>query len=160
MSSEVAVVLSAILIVTASAALFSKSVSISLIMLFYSSLVLGVIFAAFGNILVGVLEIITFAGAVSVMLLTTVLITGESRLDLGANKIKFSLLGGSIGATAIATFTILSRLPVGSASANLQLIPNLFQFVWEFRPWDLLILLIVFTSAMVVVVNLFSQEDQ
>lgn len=160
MSSELAIGLSLVLVITAAVALFSKSVSISLIMLFYSSLVLGVIFASYGGILVGVLEIITFAGAVSVLLLTTVLMTGESRLDLGASKMKLGLVIGSIAAATIASFTIFTGLPPIAGSVNPQSIANLFQFVWEFRPWDLLILLIVFTSAMVVVVNLFSKENQ
>lgn len=160
MSSEFAIALSFVLVITAATALFSKSVSISLIMLFYASLALGVIFASYGSILVGVLEIITFAGAVSVMLLTTVLMTGESKLELGANKLKISLAGASVMVAVVASFTILLRLPTGSASVSSQELTNLFQFVWDFRPWDLLILLIVFTSAMVVVVNLFSRESQ
>lgn len=160
MSSELAIGLSAVLIVTAASALFSKSVSISLIMLFYSSLVLGVVFAAYGSVLVGVLEIITFAGAVSVMLLTTVLMTGESKLQVGATKAKVALVGSTITVASIASFTILSGLTIGLPQTSFQTVTNLFQFVWEFRPWDLLILLIVFTSAMVVVVNLFSRDIQ
>jgi NADH:ubiquinone oxidoreductase subunit 6 (subunit J) len=126
-------------------------------MVFYSSLVLGIIFTAYGSALIGVFEIITFAGAVSVLLLTAVLMTGESRLDIGASKTKLILVAASVAVVTVATFTILAGLPSGSAS---QTSVNLVQFVWEFRPWDLLILVVIFASAMVVVSNLSSQVSQ
>ena len=64
MSSEIALLISAVLVGTAIAALVSKSVSVSLIMLFYSSLIVGIIFTAYGSVLIGLFEIITFAGAI------------------------------------------------------------------------------------------------
>ena len=55
MSSDLAVVLCTILVVMAVSALFSKSVSVSLIMLFYTSLVIGIIFTVYGSVLIVVL---------------------------------------------------------------------------------------------------------
>jgi hypothetical protein len=53
-------------------------------------------------------------------------------------------------------------LPNSSSASTTSVGPyspsNLLQFVWEYRPWDLLILLVIFASAMVVVTNLFSKE--
>ena len=160
MSVDVSVAFSAILVATVVVGLFSKRVSVSLIALFYSSLMIGIIFAVFGSILVGLLQIITFAGAVSVMLLTAVLMTGESKLELGVSASKLALVMISVVGVAVASFTILLGLPVGSSAVGNTFSPaNLLQFVWQFRPWDLLILMIVFASAMVVVVNLFSRES-
>jgi NADH:ubiquinone oxidoreductase subunit 6 (subunit J) len=162
MSVDVALFLSAILLVAVVVALFSKSVTVSLIALFYASISLGITFTLYGSVLVGLLEIITFAGAISVMLLTAILMIGESKLDIGASKLKLVVVGISIVTVSFATALILERgLPFSSSSATgvTTFSPSdLLQFVWEFRPWDLLILLIIFASAMVVVTNLFSKE--
>lgn len=158
MSSELAIVISAVLIATCVSAVVSKSISVSLIMLFYSSLIVGIVFTAYGSTVLGLFEIITFAGAVSVMLLTAILMTGESDLKIGAGRLVFTIIGATVAVVAIATTILLVQIPgnVGSIIPNVEL----FQFVWEFRPWDMLILLVIFTSAMVVVVNLFSKENQ
>ena len=141
-------------------ALFSKSVSVSLIMLFYTSLVIGIIFTAYGSVLIGVLEIITFAGAISVMLLSAVLMTGESKLDIGGSKAKLVLVVSMLAGVVFATLVILSKITTGIvASPSAFNSSNLLDFVWVFRPWDLLILLVVFSSAIVVVANLFSRES-
>lgn len=159
MSDEVALVLSALLLATAATALFSKRVSVSLITLFYSSIMLGVIFTLYGNVLVGLIHIITFAGAVSVMLLTAILMTGESSLDIGATPAKVGIVGGVLLVVAAASYTLLGGLPQLPAQPALQS-TSLLQFVWQFRPWDLLILLMVFASSMVVVANLFSRDER
>ena len=87
MESELAALLiSGALFATVAASLLSSKVSNSLISLFYASIVLGVGFTVYGDGLLGLLTMITFAGAISVLLLSVVLITGESKLDLGARK--------------------------------------------------------------------------
>jgi len=159
-SNEVALLSSAALLGTAVTALYSKRVSISLIMLFYSSVILGVVFTFYGSALIGVLYIITFAGAVSVMLLTAVLMTGESNLSIGAGAAKASLIGA-----ALVLATVASSLLFGGLPSNLGAQPTpsplaALQFIWLYRPWDLLIMLMIFASSMVVVVNLFSKEGQ
>ncbi len=157
-----ALLLSAIIITAAVVALFAKSVSVSLIALFYASIALGITFTVYGSILVGLLEIITFAGAVSVLLLTAVLMTGESKLDIGASKLKLTLVLPAVVVASITSLFVLEKgLPLVSSSTTggPPFTPSdLLQFVWEFRPWDLLILLMIFASAMIVVTNLFSKE--
>jgi NADH:ubiquinone oxidoreductase subunit 6 (subunit J) len=151
-----ALLLSVALIVTVVVALFSKSVSVSLISLFYSSLVLGIIFATYGGIVVGLIHIITFAGAVSVLLLTVVLITGESKLMVGRRELALILVVLSVPIVAAASYESLLGLPRGAPQPSIAGISSLFQFIWEFRPWDLLILIMVFAASMIAVVNLLS----
>jgi NADH:ubiquinone oxidoreductase subunit 6 (subunit J) len=147
-----------VLIATAAAALFVRRVSVSLILLFYSSLTLGIVFTLYGSVLVGLLHIITFAGAVSVLLLTSILMMGESRLEMKGGAAVAAVLGAVLVVVVVAAYALLSGLPGGASSlANMQP-AELFQFIWQFRPWDLLVLLMVFASSMVVVVNLFSKE--
>ncbi|MCL4518618.1 MAG: hypothetical protein M1587_05400 [Thaumarchaeota archaeon] len=159
MSAEVALFLSAALVITAVIALFSKSVSISLIMLFYSSLLLGIIFATYGGVIIGLVHVITFAGAVSVLLLTVILMTGESKLIVGSRQLALILITVSVPVIAAASYELLQGLPQPSSQPPIPGISSLFQFVWEFRPWDLLILIMVFASSMVAVVNLLSSRE-
>ncbi len=151
---------SAALLGTAVTALFSRRVSVSLIMLFYSSVVLGIMFTVYGSIFVGLLHIITFAGAVSVLLLTAVLMTGESNLSLGASATRAGVVGAVVVVMVAASSLFFGGLPA-TAKAGEQMSPTaVMQFIWLYRPWDLLILLMVFASSMVVVVNLFSKEGE
>lgn len=159
MSSEaLAAGLAAALVVTAVAALGAKKVSTSLIMLFYSSVVLGVTFTLYNDALVGLVHMATFAGAVSVLLLTVVLMTGESNLALGGKRLALVLTG----VTALVALASISELTGGlSASAPLptqDISLQLLSFIWNYRPWDLLILIMVFASSMVAVVSLLSKE--
>jgi NADH:ubiquinone oxidoreductase subunit 6 (subunit J) len=157
---DVALLLCAALIVTVVVALFSKSVSISLISLFYSSLVLGIIFATYGGIVVGLIHIITFAGAVSVMLLTVILMTGDSKLEIGRRAFALVLVVISVPIVAAASYESLTGLPSGATQPSIAGISSLFQFVWQFRPWDLLILIMVFAASMIAVVNLLSSSSK
>ena len=156
MSGEVALLLSAALLVTVISALFSRSMSITLISMFYASLVVGVIFTLYQGILVGLLHIIIFAGAVSVMLLTAVLMTGETDLGIGKRSLAALLSAVTILIVGAASYSLFSTLP-SEASGGATM--DILQFVWAFRPWDLLILVIIFAGAMTVVVNLLSKEQ-
>ena len=118
MSNEVALLTSAVLLGTAVVALFSKRVSISLIMLFYSSVTLGVIFTLYGSVLVGLLHIITFAGAVSVLMLTAILMIGEAKLEIRANAAAVALLGALLVVVVLAAYQLLSALPSGAVPAT------------------------------------------
>ena len=158
MSFEVALLLSVGLIATVIAALFSRSTSLSLIMLFYSSLILGIIFATYGGILPGLVHIITFAGAVSVMLLTVVLMTGESKLMIGSFRLALLLSVVSVPVVGAAAYELLKGVSIPS-QPPIPGVTSLFQFIWEFRPWDLLILVMVFAASMTVIVNLFSRKS-
>ncbi len=159
MSGEIAFLLSVALIATVVVALYSKSTSISLIMLFYSSLIIGIIFATYGSILIGIVHVITFAGAVSVMLLTVILMTGQSELLVGSRRVALLLSLVIIPTIGYATFDIVRGMPNSGAQPAIPGISTLFQFIWEFRPWDLLILVMVFASSMIIVVNLLSRKS-
>lgn len=156
MSSEIALLLSAALLVTVLAALLSKSMSVTLIMLFYSSLILGIIFTVYGAVLVGLLHIITFAGAISVMFLTVILMTGQSDLDIGRRRLLLIVSTVTILVVAAASYQLFSSSLAGTGQLPAG---ELLTFIWTYRPWDLLILIIVFACAMTVIANLLSRED-
>ena len=156
MSVEVALLLSGALLVTVLGALFSRSMSVTLISMFYASLVVGVIFTIYEGILVGLLHIIIFAGAVSVMLLTTVLMTGETDLGIGKRSLAAIISAVTILIVGAASYSLFSTLPSEVAETPPM---NLLAFVWVYRPWDLLILVIIFAGSMTVVVNLLSRDQ-
>jgi NADH:ubiquinone oxidoreductase subunit 6 (subunit J) len=157
LSSEiVALLLCAALLLTTFLGLSSKKVSTALIMLFYSSVVLGTIFTVYGDALIGLLHMVTFAGAVSVLILTVILMTGQSDVSLRAKRwvvISGIITSAVVVASALAVFGgSNSNIPSQSSDISIQL----FSFIWAYRPWDLLILVMVFGASMLVVANLFS----
>ena len=159
MVTEVALLLSAALLVTLIAAIFSRSISVTVIMLFYASLVLGVIFTIYQGVVVGLLHITMFAGAMSVMLMTVVLMTGELKLDIGNRKLAALLATVTILVVAASSYSLFSGASSLPQSPS-QPIEGILAFVWMFRPWDLLILIIIFAAAMIGVVNLLSKEER
>lgn len=161
MASELlAAGLAAALVLTAVAALGAKKVSTSLIMLFYSSVVLGVTFTLYDDALIGLVHMATFAGAVSVLLLTVILMTGESNLAIGGRRVAL-VLAVVTALVAIASFLALSSGAAESTSEPAQDISvQVLGFIWSYRPWDLLALIMVFASSMVAVVSLLSRERQ
>ena len=147
-----------VLVVIVLVALLSKKVSISLIALFYSSIMLGLIFTVYGDTLAGLLTMVTFAGAVSVLILTVILMTGESKLDIGAGRNSLGLLALTVLVAVVSVYSLASSLS-GSLGGNFSDISEfMMTFVWQYRPWDLLILIAVFASAMLGVTNLLSRE--
>ena len=157
-SDILSIAISVAIIATVLVALFSKEVSISLIFLFYASTLLGIAFTLYGNALVGLMQIVTFSGAVSVLFLTVMLMTGESKLDIGATRLTIAIAAGAL----IVVLAALVEISMGFGGSSPSSYPDMslqtFSFLWEFRPWDLLILVTVFASAMVTVANLFSRE--
>ena len=157
MASELlSIGISVAILATVLVALFSKKVSVSLIALFWTSTLLGVVFTMYGNALVGLMQIVTFSGAVSVLFLTVILMTGESKLDIGATRLTIAVVAGAL------VLVILAMTQVSFVGLSPSSYPDVslttFSFLWQFRPWDLLILVTVFASAMVTVANLFSRE--
>ena len=158
MASEfLSLLLSAALIGSVLLALFSNKVSISLIALFYSSVLMGVTFTVYGDTLIGVLQMATFAGAISVLILSVILMTGESKLAIGARNV-----GIALGAFVLVLASYVFVSLTGGAGAPGPSLPDvslqMLGFLWSIRPWDLLILVTLFASAMVTIVNLFSRE--
>ncbi len=150
--------ISAVLVATVLVALFSKKVSVSLIALFYASIVLGVTFTVYGDVLVGLLTMVTFAGAVSVLLLSVILMTGESKLDIRAGKVPLGLTALTLAVAVSSLYTLLPAFAGTTAGSSSDISNSVLAFAWQFRPWDLLILVTVFASAMLGVSNLLSRE--
>ncbi len=159
MASELlSIAISVAILATVLVALFSKKVSVSLIALFWTSTLLGVVFTTYGNALVGLMQIVTFSGAVSVLFLTVILMTGESKLDIGATRLTIAVVAGALVLVILALTQVSPGLVGLSPSEYTDVSLATFSFLWQFRPWDLLILVTVFASAMVTVANLFSRE--
>jgi len=156
-SSELeAVALVGALLVSVGLALTARRVSVSLISMFYAAIFLGLTFTVYGDALLGLLTMITFAGAVSVLLLTVILITGEPDLPLGAKRLGTALVLSAAAAGSLVIFVLLQgqggTLPTSDSSLQV------LAFAWTLRPWDMLILVVVFAGAMVGVASLLGVE--
>jgi hypothetical protein len=156
-SEIVALLLSGALFATVAAALLSHKVSNSLIALFYTSIVLGITFTVYGDGLLGLLTMITFAGAISVLLLSVVLITGESKLNLGARKLALGAIPLAAAIGGVSVLAVFSGQEVGQGVSDSSI--SVLQFLWNLRPWDLLILMVVFAGAMVAIISLLGREE-
>ncbi len=148
------------LVFTCFLSLSSKKVSSSLIMLFYSSVFLGMILTVLGDSLLGLLHMVTFAGALSVMLLSVILITGQSDLSMQSKNVAKAVGAIAIAATAFASLLIFSSSAGYSQVFSQDISLQLLSFVWQYRPWDLLILVMVFMTSMLVLANLFSTGER
>ena len=158
MESElVALLISGALFVTVAASLLASKVSTSLISLFYASIVLGIAFTVYGDGLLGLLTMITFAGAISVLLLSVVLITGESKLGLGARNLAVGAIPLAAAIGGISLVVVFSGQAGGLAASDSSL--AVLNFLWTLRPWDLLILIVAFAAAMVAIVSLLGKEE-
>jgi len=156
-SELIAVVLAGGLFVTVAVALISSKVSNSLIALFYSSIILGIAFTLYGDALLGLVTMITFAGAISVLLLSVVLITGESNLNFGPRRLAAGAIPLAAVVGGVSLLALFTGQAGGIASSDSSL--NVLSFLWTLRPWDLLILMVVFAGAMVAIVSLLGGED-
>jgi NADH:ubiquinone oxidoreductase subunit 6 (subunit J) len=156
-SELVALLISGALFVTVATSLLTSKVSYSLISLFYASIVLGIGFTVYGDGLLGLLTMITFAGAISVLLLSVVLITGESNISLGARELALGAIPLAAAIGGISLVLVFSGQAGGLASSDSSL--AVLSFLWTLRPWDLLILIVVFAGAMVAIVSLLGKED-
>jgi heme/copper-type cytochrome/quinol oxidase subunit 2 len=67
-----------------------------------------------------------------------------------------SLGAVTILVVAAASYSLFSAAPSGAPQVQAM---NILSFIWTVRPWDLLILVIVFSGAMTAVVNLLSREE-
>jgi len=157
-SEYIALAVAGVLLATVLVALFSRKVSISLIALFYASIMLGVVFTLYGDVLVGLLTMVTFAGAVSVLLLSVILITGESKLDIGAGKVSVGLTALTLAVAVTCVYVLTSGLAGAPTTLLSDVSATVMGFAWQFRPWDLLILVTVFASSMLAVANLLARN--
>ena len=160
MNDLVAILLSATLLLTVVAALLARKVSVSLILLFYASLLLGVIFTVYDDVLIGLVTMITFAGAVSVLILTVVLMTGQSVMGAAARRSQLLVAAAGAAVVAVSAYSLFSAAPGGAPQAAGDISLQLFGFLWAFSSWDLLILVTVFAASMVSVTSLLSGESE
>jgi len=156
-SELLALLISGALFVTVATSLLASKVSSSLISLFYASIILGIGFTVYGDGLLGLLTMITFAGAISVLLLSVVLITGESKLDFGARNLALGAVPLAAAIGGISLVVVFYGQAGGFPASDSSL--AVLSFLWTLRPWDLLILIVVFASAMVAIVSLLGKED-
>jgi len=156
-SELIAAALGCALFVTVAAALLSSKVSNSLIALFYSSIILGIAFTLYGDALLGLVTMITFAGAISVLLLSVVLITGESKLDFGPKRMALAAIPMAAVIGGVSFIALFTGQAGGLATTDSSL--SVLSFLWTLRPWDLLILMVVFAGAMVAIISLLGGED-
>jgi len=156
-SELVALLISGALFVTVATSLLASKVSYSLISLFYASIVLGVAFTVYGDGLLGLLTMITFAGAISVLLLSVVLITGESKIGLGARELALGAIPLAAAIGGISLVAVFSGKAGGLATSDSS--QAVLSFLWTLRPWDLLILIVVFAGSMVAIVSLLGREN-
>jgi hypothetical protein len=155
-SEAAALLLCGALVGSVGAGLLSEKVSTSLISLFYASLALGLTFAYYGDALLGVLTMTTFAGAVSVLMLTVILVTGEPGLSLdakGASLAAVPLAAAVGGLGALATFPGMETASTPDSSLGV------LAFAWALRPWDILILAVVLTASLLAVVAILGGEE-
>jgi NADH:ubiquinone oxidoreductase subunit 6 (subunit J) len=139
----------------------------SLIMLFYSSIVFGLLLMSYGATFAGLFHIITFAGAVSVLFMVILMIVGGQALSSTGKLGKENLLGMILA--------VLAAIPLLILVSNFEPLPNAMTeqaqlsglatqpegplgFLWLMRSWDLLLVVVLIAAAMLGVMNLFSRE--
>lgn len=164
MTEPIPLILAVLLVASSTGALLVRRLLWSLILLFYSSLLLGGILFWYGAIYAGLFHVITFAGAVSVMFMVILMLVGQDQPETSGSR--GSLVPGILsGALGLLLFTlaigqlvpasnkIVEASTVGAAIDDLG-------FLWSLQSWDLLFVLLPLTAAVLVLVNLFSKEGE
>jgi NADH:ubiquinone oxidoreductase subunit 6 (subunit J) len=164
---EIALVLGVMLVGVTFVALMIRRLVWSLIMLFYSSIVFGLLLMSYGATFAGLFHIITFAGAVSVLFMVILMIVGGQALSYTEKLGKENFLGMILA--------VLAAIPLIVLVSNFEPLPNVMTeqaqlsglatqpdgplgFLWLMRSWDLLLVVIVVAAAMLGVMNLFSRK--
>jgi NADH:ubiquinone oxidoreductase subunit 6 (subunit J) len=164
---EIALVLGVMLVGVTFVALMIRRLVWSLIMLFYSSIVFGLLLMSYGATFAGLFHIITFAGAVSVLFMVILMIVGGQALSYTEKLGKENFLGMILA--------VLATIPLIVLVSNFKPFPNVMTeqaqlsglatqpdgplgFLWLMRSWDLLLVVVVVAAAMLGVMNLFSRE--
>jgi NADH:ubiquinone oxidoreductase subunit 6 (subunit J) len=119
--------------------------------------VLNIIFTIYGAAIIALIHLVIFAGAISVMLLVTIVITGEASLSIGDIKNYVLVIIFTLPISVFLGLNIARELRAPSG-----MIPSeeLLEFVWTYRPWDLLILIIILAASMVTALNLLSRRSE
>jgi NADH:ubiquinone oxidoreductase subunit 6 (subunit J) len=163
-TEPVPLILAVLLVASSTSALLVRRLLWSLILLFYSSLLLGGILLWYGAVYAGLFHIITFAGAVSVLFMIILMLVGQDPSEKTGLK-RTNLVGVVLAALGLIPFVFaMGQL---SPAANKILEPSIvngsvndLSFLWSFRSWDLLFVLLPIAAAVLVLVNLFSKEGE
>ncbi len=167
MSFDVTLILGTMLVGVTIVALMVRKLVWSLIMLFYSSIIFGVLLISYGATFAGLFHIITFAGAVSVLFMVILMIVGDQTLSYTDKLSKENYTGMVLAIlAAIPLVVLVSNFNPFSARLDeeTQLLGlagqynNPLWFLWALRSWDLLLVVILVAAAMLGVMNLFSRE--
>jgi NADH:ubiquinone oxidoreductase subunit 6 (subunit J) len=163
-TEPVPLVLALLLVASSVSALLIKRLLWSLILLFYSSLLLGGILMWYGAVYAGFFQIITFAGAVSVMFMVIIMLVGQDnpeRFRLGLRPI----VGIGLSIVSFAPFTLL----LGRVATVQKMVQESdlvtasmsdLGFLWSLQSWDLIFVLVPVGAAILAVINLFSKEGE
>jgi NADH:ubiquinone oxidoreductase subunit 6 (subunit J) len=167
MTYEISLILGVMLVGVTFVALMIRRLVWSLILLFYSSIIFGILLITYGATFAGLFHIITFAGAVSVLFMVILMIVGEQAPSHEDKLGKRNFAGVMLGVlVAIPLVLLASNFAPFSNRVNeqAQLAELPFQtngplgFLWTLRSWDLLLVVILVAAAMIGVMNLFSRE--
>lgn len=167
MAVELTILLSVLLVGVTLSGLLIKRLVYSLIMLFYSGLLLGCIFLAYGASYAGLFQIITFAGAVSVMFMVILMLIGGELTPTGQRISREQMIG--LGLSIMGFLVVASILwqfgpsPIPAEEAVLArqmgfATDDPLSFLWSLRSWDVLFLVILVSAALAGILNLFSKE--
>jgi NADH:ubiquinone oxidoreductase subunit 6 (subunit J) len=166
-SYEITLILGVMLVSVTFVALIIRRLVWSLILLFYSSVVFGLLLMSYGANFAGLFHIITFAGAVSVLFMVILMLVGGPALSR-TDKLGLENYFGII-------LAVLAAIPLILLVSNFQPLPNMITeqaqlagltaqpdsalaFLWRMRAWDLLLFVVLLAAAMLGVMNLFSRE--
>jgi NADH:ubiquinone oxidoreductase subunit 6 (subunit J) len=167
MSFDTSVFLGVMLVGVTIAALMVRKLVWSLIMLFYSSIIFGVLLISYGATFAGLFHIITFAGAVSVLFMVILMIVGGQGFSYMDGLSRENYVGMIIAiVSAIPLVVLVSNFQpfVVRIQEGTQLVAlgtqagDPLAFLWTFRAWDLLLVVILVAAAMLGVMNMFSRE--
>lgn len=167
MSYEVSLLLGVMLVGVTFVALLVRRLVWSLILLFYSSIVFGVLLMTYGAAFAGLFHIITFAGAVSVLFMVILMIVGGGAWGEAEKLGKDNVIGMILAILAAIPLVLLAsnfepfpdRLTEQGQLSGLATQPDgAIGFLWMLRSWDLLLVVILVAAAMLGVMNLFHRE--
>lgn len=163
MTEPVPLVLAVLLVASSVSALLVRRLLWSLILLFYSSLLLGGILFWYGAIYAGLFHIITFAGAVSVMFMVIIMLVGQDVSEKG--PFTPTLTGLGLAFLGLIPFVLFTRQlqPVQNAVQETALVSSSIDdlaFLWKYQSLNIIFILLPVTVAILAVINLFSKEGE
>jgi NADH:ubiquinone oxidoreductase subunit 6 (subunit J) len=166
-SYEITLILGTMLVSVTFVALIIRRLVWSLILLFYSSIVFGLLLMTYGATFAGLFHIITFAGAVSVLFMVILMLVGGpalSRTDKLGPENYFGIILAVLAAipliVLVSNFQPLANMITEQAQlAHVPAQPDTaIAFLWRMRAWDLLLFVVLVAAAMLGIMNLFSRE--